>query len=95
MNKSELAAVLAEKMGLSQAAAYRTLSVLLETVIETVGQGENVNLVGFGSFKPSQRAARSGTNPKTKAVIEIPAVRRPRFVPGAAFKAVVANQRME
>jgi len=89
MNKGELIQVIADNTGQSKVAAEKTLNVLLETVIETVAQGQEVALVGFGSFKLAHRSARQGRNPATGEVINIEASETPKFVPGAAFKAKV------
>jgi DNA-binding protein HU-beta len=58
-----------------------------------VSKGENVTLVGFGSFKAAKRAARTGKNPKTGAAIKIPATTVPKFSAGATFKAAVAKKK--
>ncbi len=86
MNKSELIDVVAGKTGHTKTDTEKTLSALLETLIDTVAQGESVNLVGFGTFKPVEREARDGRNPATGETIRIEASRTPKVVPGNAFK---------
>lgn len=58
------------------------LDAFLETVTETLAQGDSVQLVGFGTFKTSERKARSGRNPRTGEVVTIPAKRVPSFTAG-------------
>jgi DNA-binding protein HU-beta len=58
-----------------------------------VSKGDSVTLVGFGTFKPAKRAARTGKNPKTGATLKIPATTVPKFSAGATFKAAVAGKK--
>ena len=92
MNKSELIEIAAEQAGISRAAADKALAAIIDAVVSTVAKGESVTLVGFGTFKATTRAARTGKNPKTGAAIEIPAATVPKFAAGAAFKAAVADK---
>ncbi len=89
MNRAELVEILASKNGLSKTAANSVLDTLIETVQTAVKKGDAVQLVGFGSFKSTKRAARTGKNPSTGAALKIPASTVPKFVPGAKFKAAV------
>jgi DNA-binding protein HU-beta len=93
MNKSELVEVTAKEAGLSKAAAEKALSATIAAVVKAVSKGDNVTLVGFGSFKSAKRAARTGKNPKTGATIKIAATTVPRFSAGASFKAAVAGKK--
>ena len=78
MNKSELVEVAAKEAGITKAAADKALSAIIGAVVKTVTQGESVTLVGFGTFKSAQRAARTGKNPKTGATLKIRSLpRRP------------------
>ena len=90
MNKSELVEVAAQEAGITKAAADKALSAIIGAVVKAVAGGESVTLVGFGTFKPAQRAARTGKNPKTGATLKIPATTVPKFAAGTAFKAAVA-----
>ncbi len=90
MNKSELIDAIAEKAELSKVAAGKALDAFLDTIVHAVATGEGVSLVGFGTFKPTERAAREGKNPKTGEKISIPATVVPKFSAGASFKAAVA-----
>ncbi len=93
MNKTELIAQVAEKTGLSkkdsELAVNLAVNASLETITETLVQGEKVQLVGFGAFDVKERGVRMGRNPKTKKEIEIPASRVPQFKAGKALKEAV------
>ena len=93
MNKSELIEAIAAGADISKAAAGRALDAVISTVTTTVAKGDTVTLVGFGSFKPAKRAARTGKNPKTGAAIKIAATTVPKFSAGASFKAAVAKKK--
>jgi DNA-binding protein HU-beta len=93
MNKSELADVLSVKTDVSKAAAGKSIDALMEIITATVAKGDDVALLGFGTFKPSQRAARAGKNPKTGEALKIAATTVPTFKAGAAFKAAVAPKK--
>ncbi|MFN7184684.1 MAG: HU family DNA-binding protein, partial [Thermomonas haemolytica] len=84
MNKSELIEVTAKAADISKAAADRALSAAIDAIVKAVARGETVTLVGFGSFKPAKRAARTGKNPKTGAPLKIPATTVPKFTAGAS-----------
>ena len=86
MNKAELVASIAEKSELSKKDAEKSLNAFMESVQESLGKGEKVQLVGFGSFEVRQRAERKGRNPQTKEEITIPASKVPVFKVGKAFK---------
>jgi len=93
MNKSELIDAIAAGADISKAAAGRALDATVAAVTAAVAKGDNVTLVGFGSFKAAKRAARTGKNPKTGAAIKIPATTVPKFSAGASFKAAVAKKK--
>ena len=86
MNKAELVEKIADGADISKASADRTLSVTIDTIIKAVTKGDDVQLVGFGTFKSGKRAARTGRNPATGAEIKIPASKTVKFVAGKAFK---------
>ena len=90
MNKSELIEALAAKTEVSKAAAGKSVDALVEIITAAVAKGNDVALIGFGTFKASKRAARTGKNPKTGAKIKIAATTVPKFSAGATFKATVA-----
>ena len=89
MNKTELTAAVAEKAGMSKAEAAKALNAFFETVEGALAKGESVQIIGFGTFEVSEYAARTGRNPQTGAALEIPAGKRPKFVPGTALKKAV------
>lgn len=91
MNKTELIQAVADRTGLAKKDAEKALTALLDTVAETLAQGDKVQLVGFGSFEIKEREARTGRNPQTRAPIEIPATRVPVFKAGKALKDQVAK----
>lgn len=89
MNRSDIVEILSVKNDLTKVAANAVLDTVIEAIQNAVKKGDVVQLVGFGSFKPVKRAARTGKNPATGAVLKIPAPTVPRFVAGAKFKAAV------
>ena len=86
MNKSEFVAAIAENAGLTKADAEKALKAFEEVVVKELKDGGKVQLVGFGTFDVSERAARTGRNPQTNKTIEIPASKAPRFKAGKALK---------
>lgn len=89
MNKTELIDAIAQDCDLSKAAAQRALESLLDHVIKTVSAGDNIQLVGFGTFASGSRAARTGRNPRTGEDIQIAAAKTVKFSVGKAFKDAV------
>jgi len=89
MNKSELIKQIAERAGLTQAQATTALQAFETTVIDELANGREVALIGFGTFKVSDRAARTGRNPQTGAEIQIAASKVPTFKAGKALKEAV------
>ena len=88
MNRKELIDALATKTG-SKADADRNIAALIEVITATLKKGDNVALVGFGTFEVRKRAARSGRNPATGEAIKIKASKQPAFKAGATLKAAV------
>ena len=91
MNKVELVASISEKSGLSKKDSEKALTAFIDSIVETVGKNEKVQLIGFGSFELRERSARTGLNPQTKKPINIPATTVPVFKAGKAFKDAVAK----
>ncbi len=89
MNKSDLIAVIAEKMGGSKKDAEVTLKAVVEAITESLVKGEKIQLIGFGSFEVRKRAARKGRNPQTNEELKIPASKVPAFKAGQALKDAV------
>jgi DNA-binding protein HU-beta len=89
MNKSELIDAVAAQADLPKAVCARAVTVLLEIITATLAKQEDVSLVGFGTFKVSQRASRMGRNPRTGTALTIAASSVPKFTAGLALKAAV------
>jgi DNA-binding protein HU-beta len=89
MNRKELIDVLATKTGSTKADADRNIAALIEIITATLKKGDNISLVGFGSFEVRKRAARTGRNPQTGAALKIKAAKVPAFKAGATLKAAV------
>lgn len=86
MNKSELIANLASLSGVTQADAARVLEAFITTVGDTLKAGDNIALVGFGTFQVTRKAARTGRNPSTGKEIQIAAKNAPVFKAGKTLK---------
>ncbi len=86
MNKNELVAAVAEAADLSKADAGRAVDSMLDCVTNALKSGDEVRLVGFGTFSVSERAASEGRNPRTGEKINIPASKLPKFRPGKGLK---------
>jgi DNA-binding protein HU-beta len=83
MNKADLISAIADKSGLTKADSKRALDAFIESVTEELQQGGKVALVGFGTYSVTTKSARKGINPRTKAVIDIPAKKAVKFKAGA------------
>ena len=86
MNKAELVAAMAEQTNLSKKDAEAALKAFIDVVSEELKKGEKVQLVGFGTFEVSERAAREGRNPQAGETMEIKASKTPKFKAGKALK---------
>ena len=91
MNKTELINAVAEKAVLSKKDSEAAVTAALDVISAALAEGDEVRLVGFGTFEVHKRAARTGRNPKTKEPVEIPASKVPAFKPGKALKDAVAQ----
>ena len=89
MNKSELVKQIAERAGLTQAQATTALQAFEASIIDELANGGEVALIGFGTFKVTDRAARTGRNPQTGAEIQIAASKAPTFKAGKGLKDAV------
>ena len=89
MNRKELIGALAAKTESTKADADRNIAALIEIITATLKNGDNVALVGFGTFEVRKRAARTGRNPATGAELKIKASKVPALKPGATLKAAV------
>ncbi len=86
MNRTELVEAIAKQADLSKGKAEAALKAFIETTKKTLKKGGVVQLIGFGTFSVSKRAARTGRNPQTGETIKIKASKLPKFKPGKAFK---------
>ena len=91
MNKTELVDAIAAKTELSKKDAEKALKAFVEVVTDELKKGEKIQLVGFGTFEVSERAAREGRNPRTNETMTIAASKAPKFKAGKAFKDAVKN----
>ena len=89
MNKAELVDAVAAAANLSKADAGRAVDAVVNSITAALKKGQQVSVVGFGTFGVKHRAARSGRNPRTGEQIKIPASKQVKFKAGAALKASV------
>ena len=92
MTKAELVEDVADAAELTKKDAERLVEIVFESIIETLNQGEKIELRGFGSFRVRERGARRGRNPKTGDPVSIPAKRVPYFKPGKELKELINEQ---
>jgi len=86
VNKAQLIEAVAKSADISKAAAEKALDGALNAIKGSLKKGQNVTLVGFGTFRVGRRAARDGRNPRTGEIIKIKAARVPKFSAGKALK---------
>ena len=91
MNKTELVAAIAEQTELSKKDAEKALKAFTDIVADELKKGEKVQLVGFGTFEVSERAAREGRNPQSGEPMTIAAYKAPKFKAGKALKDMINN----
>ncbi|MBR3807011.1 MAG: HU family DNA-binding protein [Lachnospiraceae bacterium] len=89
MNKTELIAAMAEVSGVSKKDTEAVLKAFTEVVSSELKKGEKIQLIGFGTFEVSERAAREGRNPATGEAMQISAARAPKFKAGKALKDLI------
>lgn len=92
MTKTELVAAMAEEADITKVSAEKALKSFTDIVAKELKKGEKIQLVGFGTFEVSKRAARTGRNPQTGEAIKIKASKAPKFKAGAALKAAVSGK---
>ena len=92
MNKSDLITAVADKAGISKKDAEKAVSALLDTVVEKVASGDEIRIVGFGTFERRERKERTGSDPRTGKQIKIAASKVPALKPGKSFKEAVAGK---
>lgn len=86
MNKNDLVAAVSDGTGLSKTDATKAVDEVFDQITAALKKGDDVRLVGFGTFLVSQRAASVGRNPRTGEPINIPASKRPKFTAGKGLK---------
>ena len=89
MNKQELIAAVAAEANITKADAGKAVDAMTATITKALKKGDSVTLIGFGTFKVSQRAARTGRNPQTGKELKIAARKAPGFSAGKALKDAV------
>jgi len=89
MNREELIAAIANETGLTKAASDKAVKAFVDVVSNELANKGKVQLVGFGTFETTERAARVGKNPQTGEKIDIPAAKAPKFKAGKALKDIV------
>lgn len=89
MNKTELVTAIADQAGISKKDAEKALKAFTDVVGEELKKGGKIQLVGFGTFEVSERAAREGRNPQTGKAMKIAASKAPKFKAGKALKDLV------
>ncbi|MGQ9805184.1 MAG: HU family DNA-binding protein [Chlorobiales bacterium] len=89
MSKADLVEKIAKDAGISKAAAEKSVNSFIDGVKSSLKKGQSVTLIGFGTFSVGKRAARTGRNPKTGAVLKIKAKKVARFKPGSELKKIL------
>ena len=89
MNKNDIISSVAESSGLTKADAGRAVDGVFDSIASALASGDDVRIVGFGSFSVANRAASTGRNPRTGEEIQIPASKQPKFKAGAPLKSAV------
>lgn len=89
MNKNELVAAVAESTGLSKSDAAKSVDSVFDSITDALKKGDEIRLVGFGTFSVAERAASEGRNPRTGEKISIPASKQPKFKAGKGLKDAV------
>ena len=86
MNKQDLVKLVSEKTGITKEAAGQAQKTVIEAIASALEKGDSVSLIGFGSFKVVERAAREGRNPSTGEKMQIPASKAVKFTPSKVLK---------
>jgi len=92
MNKKDFITYISNKHTITKAEAEKTIDMFTSSVMEALGEGNEVSLLGFGNFSVAKVAARAGRNPQTGEVVQISAYNQPRFKVGKKMKDAVNNR---
>ncbi|GJL84910.1 MAG: transcriptional regulator [Micavibrio sp.] len=93
MNKQDLVAKVAKQADISKQKAAETVDAVIDAIKASLKKGDDVRLVGFGTFSVAQRAATTGRNPRTGEPIKIPASKQPKFKAGKDLKEAVNKKK--
>ena len=86
MTKTELISAVADQTGCTKKSADEAVNAIVSIITDTLAKGDKVSIVGFGTFEARVREARTGKNPRTGEILEVPASRAVKFKVGAEFK---------
>lgn len=92
MNKADLAAALAERLGVTKADGERAMELIIESITGTLKSGGEVSIAGLGIFAAKARAAREARNPRTGETVKVPATNVPKFRAAKALKDAVGGK---
>ncbi len=93
VTKADLVDQIAKKADISKAAAGKAVNAIIQNVKDSLAKGNDVTLIGFGSFTTAKRAARTGRHPQTGKPLKIPAKTVPKFRPGKALREAVDKKK--
>ncbi len=93
MQKTELIAAVAKSASVSQVEAGKVVNATIQAISDALKSGDKVTITGFGTFEVRKTAARTGTNPRTKQKIQIPAGKRATFSAGSELRAAVSGKK--
>ncbi len=91
MTKADLVGIVAEEADMTKKDVEQLIEIIFESIVESLNNGEKIELRGFGSFRVRDRNARKGRNPKTGEPVDIPAKRVAYFKPGKDLKDIINN----
>ncbi len=93
MNKKDLVEKIAQEAGVTKVLATKCVDSIIGNIMDAMGKGDGIQLIGFGTFQPVKRAARTGRNPQTGKKLKISARTVPKFKPGKTLKDAVAGEK--
>jgi DNA-binding protein HU-beta len=92
VNRTELADAVSARIGLDKKRAEAAVEAMTDEIVAAVKAGQRVSVFGFGTFEPRSRAARTARNPRTQAIVPVPASKSVAFKPAAAFKSALNSR---